>query len=114
MIHLLNTAIIPADADGHYHITKIGVEDARAMCDGADLVSHIGHASTAALASTLLGVEVEVDRSQWDGTDLALVIQLTFRGEEGRIYTQEEMEGFLAEGKIVLRLMYRDMPFPRS
>lgn len=113
MIHLLNTAIIPAGCDGRWEVKPLSLEAARAYLQAHEWASHIGHASTAALASALLGAAVPMDRTPWDGTGRALVVQLTFRGEEGRVYTAQEMAEFHAEGKIALRLLeWLDQPQP--
>lgn len=104
MIHLLNTAILPSGCDGRWDIKPLSLGAARDLITKGRWTSHIGHESTAALASALLGVEVPMSRKPWDGSGRALVVQLAFRGEEGRVYSSEEMAAFHAEGKVVLRL----------
>lgn len=115
MIHLLNTAIIPAGCEGRWEVAPLTLEAARNLISERRWNSHIGHESTAALASALLSVEVPMSREPWDGTGRALVVQLAFRGEEGRVYTAEEMASFHMEGKIVLRLLeWQDQPVVTS
>lgn len=111
MIHLLNTAILPSNCDGLWRVKPLSLEAARDLIAKSDWTSHIGHESTAALASALLGTKVPMSREPWDGTGKALVVQLAFRGEEGRVYSVEEMAAFHAEGKVVLRaLEWLDQP----
>lgn len=105
MIHLLNTAIMPSGCDGYWRVKPLSLEAARDIVADGRWTSHIGHESTAALASALLGVDVPMSREPWDGTGIGLVVQLAFRGEEGRVYTAEEMAAFYTEGKVVLRLL---------
>lgn len=97
-LHLLNTSIIPS-APGRFiaHIETISVEEARALMKGSTIVSHIGHASTAQMMSAVLGQEVTLDRTPltiWWNIEVTycLCFQLRGRGEEGRIYTAEEVE----------------------
>ena len=104
MVHLLNTAILPSGCDGRWQVAPLSLEAARDLIAEACWTSHIGHDSTAALASALLGIKVSMSREPWDGTGRAVVVQLAFRGEEGRVYSSEEMAAFHAEGKVVLRL----------
>lgn len=118
-VHLLNTAIIPA-FPGSFRVYggSYTVEQARAALtpkgcgigedyDGPEVnvVSHIGHQSTADMMSTMLGRPVEMSRAPWDGTGFAIVCQLSFRGEEGRIYSAVEMSEFEARGLMTWRWM---------
>lgn len=105
MVHLLNTAILPSGCNGRWKVDPLSLEAARDLIAEGHWTSHIGHESTSALASALLGIEVPMSREPWDGSGVGLVVQLAFRGEEGRVYTAEEMAAFHAESKVVLRLL---------
>jgi hypothetical protein len=65
----------------------------------------IGHEATARLARELLGLErLECQRKmiQLQPGDTLYVLSLTFRPPEGRIYTFEELQELLREGKIAI------------
>lgn len=58
------------------------------------IVSAIGHAATAAIASEILGLEVPVDRTpiRMEDGDLAICVKLRGRAPEGAILSRTEME----------------------
>lgn len=91
-IRLANTTI--ATGEGRYTNRKIDLFEARELVASADTVeSAIGHESTAQILSTLLGIPVEVNRTQ-DSQAIGeawLCFKLAIRGEEGRIYTAKEI-----------------------
>lgn len=94
MLHLLNATIIPID--GVFRVTTVADSEARdlfwnAMAHDGSVFSHIGHEATASVMSAVLNHTVAVDRTPWDGSGWALVLQLKQRGPEGRILTVEEM-----------------------
>jgi hypothetical protein len=101
-LHLLNTTIIPAGSDGLYRATTITLDEAQRLFTagvqagdegwGHYPLSHIGHESTAALMTAALGSVIAVDRTPWDGSGSALVLQMAGRPPEGKILTVEEME----------------------
>lgn len=102
-VHLLNTTIIPAGADGVYEAQTIHAEQARGIVSWAldmsnwgasEVVSHVGHESTAAIMKQILGTHVEVNRQPWDGSGMGLVLQMTGRPPEGKILSEEEMREF--------------------
>ena len=99
---LLNTSI--ATEYGSYDYAPLSLSDAQSLIYDAvhgqcnvstgGFQSHIGHESTAVLMSTLLNVEIKMDRtplSQEPG-QLALVFKLKGRAPEGVILTIEEIE----------------------
>ena len=101
VLHLLNTSIVPS-AGGSWVIGvyEVSTEAARNLIEsvtstpGSIIQSHVGHASTATWMSEALGMTVPMDRTpmKLTGSDVALVFQLRGRGEEGRIYTLEELQ----------------------
>jgi hypothetical protein len=91
-IALLNCAIITAD--GEYRQRPVSLEWVRETVANNEIISAIGHDSTAQIMTELLGVEVPVNRIQFEqqaGQD-AIVFKLNGRAPEGKILTQEEIE----------------------
>lgn len=91
---LLNTSILTTA--GNYTLVDITLEEAkRLVYDNVDnLDSAIGHASTAEIMTTLLGVGIPVNRQMFlqDVGQAALVFKLNGRPEEGKILTVEDIE----------------------
>lgn len=69
---------------------------------GRDIVSAVGHESTAKIMTQLLGIEVPMNRINvlLEDGDNGLIMSLGFRSEEGKIYTEEELKAFVDSGKI--------------
>lgn len=89
---LLNTSILTNA--GTYSLQDITLSEARTLVRENELDSAIGHASTAEIMTSLLGVDVPVNRqmfSQEEGQQ-ALVFKLNGRPEEGKILSREEIE----------------------
>jgi len=95
---LLNTTI--ATTDGCYTIQTISLETAKSLVEdylttyGSELDSAVGHQSTADIMTTLLGVEVPMNRQMFEqqlGQE-ALVFKLNGRPPEGAVLTAEEIE----------------------
>ena len=91
---LLNTSILTTT--GNYTLIDISLNEAMALiADNADnLDSAIGHQSTADIMTTLLGVDIPVNRQMFsqDIGQRALVFKLNGRPAEGKILTDEEIE----------------------
>lgn len=93
MLYLFNTAIITTPGLT-YTSEVISAEVARRYVKNRPFTSAIGHASTAEIAETLLGVPVPVSRiaaSMSDG-DLAICLKLRGRPPEGVILSRQEVE----------------------
>jgi pyridoxine/pyridoxamine 5'-phosphate oxidase len=89
---VLNTSIVTCD--GTYTLSSITPETAIALAADAELDSAVGHDSTAAILSTILGQEVPVCRqlfAQKVGQQ-ALVFKLNGRPEPGRELSRKELE----------------------
>ena len=93
----------------HIHIKEVAPEEAGAIvreakAKGKDVISAVGHASTAQLMTKLLGVEVPVNRTvvTFEDGDEAIVFQLMIRLQEGQVLNEEELQQLLREGKIKL------------
>lgn len=91
---LLNTSIMTAP--GAYELHDVSLEYAKLIVTiyEGNLDSAIGHASTAEIMSTLLGVEIPVNRQMFEQQpgQSAIVFKLNGRPEEGKILTVEEIE----------------------
>jgi Domain of unknown function (DUF1874) len=101
---LLNTTI--CTTDGLFSVKSITLDEARAFVSSAELDSAIGHESTAQIMSTLLGVEVQMNRQQFVqqvGQD-ALVFKLKGRPAEGRVLDLDEIQEIGYEFKLMTRL----------
>lgn len=91
---LLNTSILTTA--GEYRLTDITLDEARDLIKSNrdNLNSAIGHASTAEIMITLLGVEISMNRQmfQQETGQRALVFKLNGRPEEGKILSVEDIE----------------------
>ena len=92
-LYLLNTSIITND--GIFVRERITVTDAKKLiAKHKQFTSAIGHEATAVAMSTLLGVEIPVNRMtvrQKIG-DVAIVLQCRRRMDEGRILALKKLE----------------------
>lgn len=91
---LLNTSILTTA--GTYSLTDISLEAAcKLVADNiGNLDSAIGHQSTAEIMTTLLGVDVPVNRQMFaqEVGQQALVFKLNGRPQEGKVLSAAEIE----------------------
>ena len=89
---LFNTSILTVE--GEYSLKQISLEEARKLVCENELDSAIGHQSTANIMTTLLSVEVPVNRQMFaqEVGQMALVFKLNGRPPEGSILSVEEIE----------------------
>ena len=89
---ILNTSILTAA--GAYKLEDITLEDAKNLVVENEIDSAVGHVATAEIMTTLLGVEIPVNRQLFTQQlgQSALVFKLNGRPEEGKILTVEEIE----------------------
>lgn len=91
---LLNTSILTTA--GTYTLEDISLDQARQIVadNTGNLDSAVGHQSTADIMTTLLGVNVPVNRQMFtqEVGQQALVFKLNGRPEEGKILTAAEIE----------------------
>lgn len=89
---ILNTSILTAP--GKYDLKDISLEDAKDLVTDNDLDSAVGHVSTAEIMTTLLGVDIPVNRQMFvqEAGQKALVFKLNGRPEEGKILSAKEIE----------------------
>jgi hypothetical protein len=110
---ILNTSILTVFGQFDYH--QISLEDAQILAYNAmdpmigpddGLLSAVGHESTAQILTSLLEVEVPMNRIQFVqevGQD-AIVFKLKGRPPEGRILSAEEIEKIGYEFGLLSRL----------
>lgn len=96
---LLNTTI--ATVDGVFEVRTVTLEQARELAQSNELLSAIGHESTAQIMTELLGVNIPVNRIQFAQKEgqVALVFKLKGRAPEGVILNREEIEAIGYEFK---------------
>nr|DAP82552.1 MAG TPA: hypothetical protein [Caudoviricetes sp.] len=89
---VLNTSILTTE--GTFTLKDITLEEARNLVTENEILSAVGHQSTADILTTLLGTEVPMNRIQFaqETGQKALVFKLNGRPEEGKILTAEEIE----------------------
>ena len=102
-IALLNTTILTTD--GNYDCKTVSLEEAKKICNDGEMLSAIGHESTAQIMTELLKIEIKVNRilfSQEVG-QIAVVFKLKGRPPEGKILSIEEIEKIGYEFKVLTR-----------
>lgn len=89
---ILNTSILTSA--GEYKLKDISLGEAKQLVSDNALDSAVGHTSTAEVMTTLLRVEIPVNRQQFvqQPGQQALVFKLNGRPEEGKILSVEEIE----------------------
>lgn len=99
------------DLDGgksiEIHFMEVGLDKVKTLLkEGFN--SAVGHQSTADLLSELTGVKVPCERKEvkLHPSDRGVIITLSFRPEEGRVYSLEELLEFLREKKIKFYYFY--------
>jgi hypothetical protein len=106
-LFLANSTFIPCD--GTWVMRTISLDEAKQLAH-YPFTSAIGHSSTAEIISTLLDVEVSMNRitlsNLESGTQL-LCFKLKQRAPEGTILTKEEIEAIGYEWKLLTLVSYR-------
>lgn len=107
MITILNTSILTRY--GTYTYAPLTLTEAQNIAgseyESQSLESAVGHASTAAALTDLLGVPVPANRIDYaqEVGDQALVFKLRVRLEEGRVLSREEIEALPYEFGLLTR-----------
>ena len=88
---VLNTSILTTE--GTFTLKDITLEEARNLVTENEILSAVGHQSTADILTTLLEKEVLMNRIMFEQelNQKALVFKLNGRPEEGKILTAEEI-----------------------
>jgi hypothetical protein len=89
---VLNTSILTTE--GTFTLKDITLEEAKKLVKENEILSAVGHQSTADILTTLLETEIPMNRIQFaqETGQKALVFKLNGRPEEGKILTAEEIE----------------------
>ena len=91
---ILNTSIMTTD--GTYSLQTISLELARKIAQSSTvgILSAVGHESTAQVLTTLLCVEVPVNRIMFEQqvNQFAIVLKINGRIPEGKILSLEDIE----------------------
>ena len=89
---ILNTSILTTV--GTYELQDITLQEAQQLVQNNEILSAVGHQSTADILTTLLGTTIPMNRIMFEQQEgqKALVFKLLGRPEEGKILTQQEIE----------------------
>lgn len=102
-VAVLNTSI--ATEDGAYTLRTVTADEARDLIRGREILSAVGHDATAQALSTVLAVEVPVNRIQFaqQPGQVAVVLKLRGRLPEGQVLTLPELEAVGYDLKVLTR-----------
>ena len=100
---ILNTSILTTV--GTYELQNITLQEAQALVQHNDILSAVGHQSTADILTTLLEIKVPMNRIMFEQQEgqKALVFKLNGRPEEGKILTQQEIEQIGYKFQLLIR-----------
>ena len=105
---ILNTSILTTT--GTFKLQDITLEQAQQLVQDNEILSAVGHQSTADILTTLLGIEVPMNRIMFEQEtgQRALVFKLNGRPEEGKILTQQEIEEIGYKFQILIKLKIKN------
>ena len=100
-IAILNTTILTTDGD--FTLKTISLDQAKELIQNREILSAVGHESTAQILTELLEVDVPLNRIQFkqQSGQKALCFKLNGRPQEGTILTAEEIEKIGYEFKLL-------------
>lgn len=92
MITILNTSILTTT--GTFKLNDITLDEAKNIVHNNEILSAVGHKSTADVMTTLLNINIIANRIEFaqETGQKALVFKLNGRPEEGKILTAQEIE----------------------
>ena len=92
MITILNTSILTTK--GTFRLDDITLDEAKNLVHNNEILSAVGHKSTADILTTLLEKEIPANRIEYaqNVNEKALVFKLNGRPEEGKILTADEIQ----------------------
>jgi len=102
-IAILNTSILTAE--GEYTLQSITLAEARELVSENPVLSAIGHQSTADILTELLGIDISMNRINFEQQvgQKVLVFKLNGRPQEGKILTRDEIEVIGYKFQLLLR-----------
>ena len=94
MLYLMSTTVVPHNADGIWRMQTIGADYAVDLVTGGEWISAVGHESSAAAMSAILGVPIAMNRITVtpEPGDSFLCLRLHSRPPEGVILDTAQME----------------------
>ena len=100
---ILNTSILTVT--GTFELKDITLQEAQQLVQNNEILSAVGHQSTADILTTLLGTEVPMNRILFEQEtgQKALVFKLLGRPEEGKILSVEEIEQIGYKFQLLIR-----------
>ena len=100
---ILNTSILTST--GMYELQDITLQEAQQLVQNNEILSAIGHQSTADILTTLLGTTIPMNRIMFEQQEgqKALIFKLLSRPEEGKILTQQEIEQIGYKFQLLIR-----------
>ena len=100
---ILNTSILTST--GMYELQDITLQEAQQLVQNNEILSAIGHQSTADMLTTLLGTTIPMNRIMFEQQEgqKALIFKLLSRPEEGKILTQQEIEQIGYKFQLLIR-----------
>ena len=100
---ILNTSILTTT--GTFELQDITLEQAQQLVQDNEILSAVGHQSTADILTTLLGTEIPMNIIMFEQQQgqKALVFKLNGRPEEGKILTVEEIEQIGYKFQLLIR-----------
>ena len=100
---ILNSSILTTT--GMFELKDISLQEAQQVVQENEILSAVGHQSTADILTTLLGTEVPMNRIVFEQEQgqKALVFKLNGRPEEGKILTAEEIHQMGFKFQILIR-----------
>jgi uncharacterized protein 26 len=103
--YVFNTTILTNS--GTYRLSDISTERAKEILSDNDFISAIGHDSTAEIISSVLGINVPMNRinaSFEEVGDLAICFKLNSRPKEGSILSLEDLQEIGFSWKLLKRI----------
>jgi hypothetical protein len=109
-LYLLNAPIVPVAVETKCSVLVVRTKDVTYVKKfiefmrmlGYEVVSAVGHESTARILSAILGFEVPAQRLTITLTesDIAVAFALDYRLPEGKVLSKEELEQLVKENKV--------------
>jgi len=97
-----------------FAIIKLDINSAKSVIDSArksniEIVSIVGHESTAKLLSKILGIDIPVNRANYRITenDMLLVFTISERLPEGKVLTDEEIIQYINKINVYAVIVFR-------